>query len=98
MKSYDIPEELIKISPKNFTVTTGLKPEYVLKVNNIPDFKTPKNDDNLFSNPNPENLPAIIVKKKHTGAKIAIITCMFLLFFALAVIVTYKGIFYLFTI
>ena len=98
MRSYYVPEEVVKISPKNFTVTTGLKPEYVLKVNNIADLNTPKNTPPKKSNPNPENLPAIIEVKSHLGRKLAVFTIFFLIFFIVAAILSYKGMFYLFTI
>jgi hypothetical protein len=103
MKSYDLPESLTRVSPKNFTVTVGLKPEYVLKVNNIPENKAPKVEppkDNIpqKSNPNPRNLPAVRVKPKKTAMKLVIWTCIFVIFFVIAAIITYKGVFYLFTI
>ena len=98
MRAYDVPEEMVRISTKNFTVTTGLKPEYVLKVNNLADFKTPKPTPPKISNPNPENLPAVIEEKSHLGRTVAVFTIFFLIFFIVAAILSYKGMFYLFTI
>ncbi len=34
MRSFDVPEDLIKIDPRDFSINNRLKPEYVLKVNN----------------------------------------------------------------
>ena len=36
MREYDVPEESLKIDPRDFSIKNRLKPEYVLKVNNIP--------------------------------------------------------------
>ena len=99
MRSFDVPEEVIKIDPRDFSIENRLKPEYVLRVNNI----SSQNKSQVKSvepkrNPNPGNLPAVIKKKKHYGKKAVLYTLFFIFIFMIAVVVGYNAVFYLFTI
>ena len=95
MENFYVDTNSINIAAKDFSVsTTRVEPEYVLKVNNIPQVKSvsPK------INPNPENLPAVIVKKSHKGRKAFAFFMFFTIVFIIAVLIGYNTVFYLFTI
>ena len=98
MTEYDVAVDPAKLNRPDFNVTV-LKPEYVLKVNNIP-VEKPVQAKSVQpkSNPNPENLPAVRVKKVHKGKKVFLYVFFFLFIFSVCAIIGYKTVFYLFTI
>ena len=100
MRAYDVPEDVIKVDPRDFSIHNRLKPEYVLKVNNIPPKKPApqKNVPTKKRNPNPKNLPAVRKKKKSLGKKLFLDFLFFVLIFIIAVVAGYNAVFYLFTI
>jgi len=99
MRSYDVPEEAIKIDPRDFSIKNRLKPEYVLKVNNVASQnKSQVKSVEPKSNPNPGNLPAVVKRKSSFGKKAILYTLFFFFIFMVAVVVGYNAVFYLFTI
>jgi len=98
MENYDVSTDTIAIKNADYTVT-AVKPEYVLKVNNIPEKKEVQTKSlHTKSNPNPENLPAIRKTGMGKGKKAFLYIFFFLFIFAVCVFIGYKTVFYLFTI
>ena len=98
MTEFDVAVDSTKLNRAEFNVAV-LKPEYVLKVNNIPAEKPVQAKSvQPKSNPNPENLPAVRVKKMNKKKKAFLYVFFFLFIFSVCAIIGYKTVFYLFTI
>lgn len=100
MRSYDIPDEVIRLSTKDFSIKPQVQPEYVLKVDNL---KTKENHVQAKSvepksNPTSTNLPIVRKRFPGMGRKVVVMTMFYILFFLLAVIAGYNAVFYLFSI
>ena len=97
MGDYDISSDVITIKNADFNVAT-LKPEYVLKVNNIPESISTAKVFPSKSNPNPDNLPAIRKTRTSKAKTVFLYVTFFLFIFIVAAVIGYKTVFYLFTI
>ncbi len=99
MKTYDIPEDAVRLSTNDYSIQNRLKAEYVLKVDNT---NTVKNASNYkpYKKSNPYSKALPIVREKHPGflRKAIVMTMIFILFFLVSVIVSYNAIFYLFEV
>ena len=98
MASFDVSVNTTTIKNADFNVS-ALKPEYVLKVNNMPEeTKVQPKSVNTKKNPNPENLPAIRKTGMRKGKKVFLYFLFFLFIFSVCAFIGYKTVFYLFTI